>query len=332
MLVKNEGLFKRAFYVNLSDMFAIEGRMLGKRISFRPSDECVLTIVIPTIVRKGDLLTMSVPDALDKYGIDCDNWGMWNRYTPNNDVKTFVACVSSIIVEIAGNNMDAMPTSSEIHSKGNDVIHALQIINPDAVRMYSNKTSVDLCEISAEVVVGADGKAQPEIHVPFSIDKKEGRLTFVNVKHAIKNVNKPVTMPYEMLNHARVNLSRYDTRSAVLHCATAIEVVFKKLVITRLDAIVADESLKEFVLKQADGYTKLVELCKKCSISLAGLPNVKETVINVRNRVIHGGYVPTRQEAKVAYDNTRQTLSVLKTPMFEEPDDNSWILDGHEPI
>lgn len=330
--MKNEGLFKRAFFVNLSDMFAIEGRLLGKHISIRPSDEYVLTIVIPTIVRKGDLLVMSVPDAMDKYGIDCDNWGTWNRYASINDVKTFDACVSSLIVESSGNNMDAMLTGSEIHSKGNDVVHALQIINPDAVRLYSNKTSVDLCEISAEVVVGVDGRVQPEIHVPFSIDKKEGRLTFANVKHALKNVNKPVTMPYEMLDNARISLSRHDTRSAVLHCATAIEVVFKKLVINRLDAFVADESLKDYVLKQADGYSKLVELCKKCSISLVGVPNVKETVVDIRNRVIHGGYVPTHQEAKVAYNNTRQALAVLKTPMFEELDDNPGLLDSHEPI
>ena len=321
MLVKNEGLFKRAFFVNLSDMFAIEGRLLGKRISFRPTNEYVLTIIIPTIVRKGDMLTMSVPDALGKYGIDCDNWGTWNRYTSINDVKTYDACVSSIIVESSGNKMDAMPTNSEIHSKGNDFIHALQVINPDAVRMYSNKTSVDLCEISAEVVVGADGRAQPEIHVSFSIDKKEGRLTFANVKHAIKNSNKPVTVPYEMLDNARISLSRHDTRSAVLHCATAIEIALKKLIIAFLDTKVTDDPLKDYVLKQADGYSKLMELCKKCLISLAGLANVKETVVDIRNRVIHGGYVPTRQEAKVAYDNTRQALAVLKTPMFEEPDD-----------
>ena len=317
MLVKNEGLFKRAFFVNLSDMFAIEGRLLGKRISFRPTNEYVLTIIIPTIVHKGDMLTMSVPDALGKYGIDCDNWGTWNRYTSINDVKTYDACVSSIIVESSGNKMDAMPTNSEIHSKGNDFIHALQVINPDAVRMYSNKTSVDLCEISAEVVVGADGRAQPEIHVSFSIDKKEGRLTFANVKHAIKNSNKPVTVPYEMLDNARVNLSRRDTRSAVLHCATAIEVALKKLTVSYLDVTVTDNSLKEFILRQSDGYSRLVDLCKRCSVSLEGLPDVKETVIDIRNRVIHGGYVPTRGEANKAYENTRQALAVLKTPMFE---------------
>jgi hypothetical protein len=50
---------------------------------------------------------------------------------------------------------------------------------------------------------------------------------------------------------------------------------------------------------------------------LEGIPNVKETVMDIRNRVIHGGYVPTPGEANKAYENTRQALAVLKTPMFE---------------
>lgn len=78
-----------------------------------------------------------------------------------------------------------------------------------------------------------------------------------------------------------------------------------------------DNSLKEYILRQADGYSRLVDLCKRCSVSLEGLPDVKETVIDIRNRVIHGGYVPTRGEANKAYENTRQALDVLKTPMFE---------------
>jgi hypothetical protein len=59
-------LFTRAFFVNLSDMFAIDGRLLGKRISICPSNEYVLTIVIPTIVHKGDRLVLGIPDALNK--------------------------------------------------------------------------------------------------------------------------------------------------------------------------------------------------------------------------------------------------------------------------
>lgn len=72
-------LFTHAFIVNLNDRFAVEGRLLGKRIRIHSSDECVLIIVIPTIVRKGDRVVLGMPGSLDRYGIDIDDWGGWNR-------------------------------------------------------------------------------------------------------------------------------------------------------------------------------------------------------------------------------------------------------------
>lgn len=321
MIDGDKSIFTQAFFVNLSDMFAIEGRLLGKRIRIRPSDEYVLTIVIPSIVRKSDILDLRIPGALYKYGTDESEWGRLNGHPiidkVFDEIDRVDAWISSVIVECFAEKKDIVPSVSEIESMGNNLVHALQIINPDAVRMYSDNHSTDLCVVSSEVSLGADGKPQPAIHATISFDHRKGKVSLADLKHAIMNMNKPISIPYEMLNHARVNLSRHDNRSAVLHCATAIEVALKKLIIAYLDTKVTDGPLKDYVLKQADGYSKLVELCKKCSISLAGLPNVKETVVDIRNRVIHGGYVPTRQEAKVAYDNTRQALTVLQTPMFE---------------
>lgn len=77
------------------------------------------------------------------------------------------------------------------------------------------------------------------------------------------------------------------------------------------------ESRISCVMKQADGYAKLVELCKKLKISLTGLDNVKDNVMRVRHRVIHGGYVPTYEEANMAYSETRKALRVLGVAMFE---------------
>ena len=310
-------LFTHAFIINLNDRYAAEGRLLGKRLSFRSSEECIMTIVIPTIVRKGDRVVLGMPGSLDRYGIDLDDWGGWNRYVSVGDVKTYEAWISSVLIECSSDNQDAIPACSEIQNKGNRLIHALQIINPDAICKDSDKESSDLCDISSEVMVRPGERPQPVIHVSFSLDDQKGHVSFVDIKQAIRNYDKPVSVPYEMLDNARVNLSRRDTRSAVLHCATAIEVALKKLTVSYLDVTVTDNSLKEYILRQADGYSRLVDLCKRCSVSLEGLPNVKETVIDIRNRVIHGGYVPTREEANKAYENTRQALAVLKTPMFE---------------
>ena len=310
-------LFTHAFIINLNDRYAAEGRLLGKRLSFRSSEECIMTIVIPTIVRKGDRVVLGMPGSLDRYGIDLDDWGGWNRYVSVGDVRTYEAWISSVLIECSSDNQDAIPACSEIQNKGNRLIHALQIINPDAICKNSDKRSTDLCDISSEVMLRLGERPQPVIHVSFSLNDQKGHVSFVDIKQAIRNYDKPVSVPYEMLDNARVNLSRKDTRSAVLHCATAIELVLKKVIIAYLDSKRTEDTVKEIVLRQADGYSRLVELCKRCSISLAGLPNVKETVVDIRNRVIHGGYVPTREEANKAYENTRQALAVLKTPMFE---------------
>lgn len=310
-------LFTHAFIINLKDRFAIEGRLLGKRLKFRSSDECIMTIVIPTLVRKGDRVVMGMPGSLDRYGIGIDDWGGWNRCVSVDDVKAYDAWISSILIECTSDKKEAIPDNSEIQKLRNCLIHALHIINPDAICKDSDKQLTDLCEISSEVVLKSGERPQPVIHVSFSMDDQKGHVSIVDIKHAIRNYDKPVSVPYEMLDNARVNLSRKDTRSAVLHCATAIEIRLKKLFVAYLDAKKTEDTVKEIVLRQADGYSKLVELCKRCSISLADLPNVKETVVDIRNRVIHGGYVPTLQEATKAYEDTRQALAVLKTPMFE---------------
>lgn len=314
-------LFTHAFFVNLSDMFAVEGRLLGKRIRIHSSDEYVLTIVIPSLVRKGDILDLCIPGALYKYRTNQEEWGRLNRHPiidkVFDEIDRVDAWISTVIVECFGEKLDVVSSASDIESMGNNLVHALQIINPDAVRMYSDHHCTSLCEVSTEVSLGDDGRFQPAFYFTSSFDDREGQVSFADLKQAIRNVNKSVSVPYEMLDNARVNLSRRDTRSAVLHCATAIEVALKKLTVSYLDVTVTDNSLKEYILRQADGYSRLVDLCKRCSISLEGLPDVKETVMDIRNRVIHGGYVPTREGANTAYENTRQALSVLKTPMFE---------------
>lgn len=321
MQEKDMDLFTHAFFVNLSDMFAIEGRLLGKRIRIHLSDEYVLTIVIPALVRKGDILDLCIPGAFYKYRTNQEEWGRLNRHPiidkVFDEIDRVDAWISAVIVECRGEKKDAAPSVSDIESMGNNLVHALQIVNPDAVRMCSDNHSRDLCEVSTEVSLGDDGRFQPAFYFTSSFDDRKGQVSFADFKLAIRNVNKTVSMPYEMLDNARVNLSRHDTRSAVLHCATAIEIALKKLTVSYLDVTVTDNSLKEYILKQADGYSKLVDLCKRCSVSLERLPNVKEAVMDVRNRVIHGGYVPTREEANKAYENTRQALAVLKTPMFE---------------
>lgn len=112
------GLFTCAFIVNLKDRYSVGGRLLGKRLSFRSSEECIMTIVIPTIVRIGDRVVLGMPGSLDRCGIDLDDWGGWNRYVSVGDVRTYEAWISSVLIECSSDNQDAIPACSEIQKKG----------------------------------------------------------------------------------------------------------------------------------------------------------------------------------------------------------------------
>ena len=50
---------------------------------------------------------------------------------------------------------------------------------------------------------------------------------------------------------------------------------------------------------------------------VTGMPNVEDKIMKVRHRVIHGGYVPSHEEANSVYLCTRQALAALNVPMFE---------------
>ena len=119
-----------------------------------------------------------------------------------------------------------------------------------------------------------------------------------------------------MLENSRQNIYNYDTRAAVLNCATSIEVVLKKRISDFLSKS-STSPVKDYVLKQADSYSKQVEMCKKFGIPLNGVSNAKKFVFDVRNRVAHGGYIPSFEEANKAYKSTRSALIELAVPMFE---------------
>ena len=114
-----------------------------------------------------------------------------------------------------------------------------------------------------------------------------------------------------------MNMSRNDRRAAVLNCATSLEVMLKKKLVEYFESNPINQDLQEYLLKQADGFSKLLELSKKLKIPLEGMPNVQETVMRIRHRVIHGGCVPTYTEAHTAFDDTRRALRALTVQMFE---------------
>ncbi len=306
-----------AHFIELRNRYAIDARLLGHSIRIDVLEFGCLRIILPSLVLKKDRFELEIPRALEKYDSDLDNWGSVKSFTSSGDLDIMNVWISAFIVECYSDDSNSLPNSDLMQDKVRKVIHALQIINPDAIRSLSDDCSDDLCEVTMSVFKPMLGKPRNELRLSSNFDTRIEKISLADIKTALQNVNKTVSVPYEMLNYARINIDNRDTRAAVLNCATSIEVMLKRMIGAYFEENSTLQSLSDYVLRQTDGFDKLVGLCKVLSISVEGISNVKKTVIDIRNRVIHGGYIPSKEESRKAYEDTRNALNVMKEPIFE---------------
>jgi len=308
-----------AHFIEFVDKYAIDARLLGRRIRVCISDDSFLLLTIPSLVIRNGNPEIKIPGILEKYKNDLGEWGRVKSFDNDciDNLERINVWISAVLVECFSNDGGNIPNSSIIQAEAKKVLHSLQIINPDAIRISSNEKIDDVCNVRLSVSLSEKGEANSLIALPLIIDGRKEKLSLSDIKCAFHNAHKSISAPFEMLNNARINLSNNDTRATVLNCATAIEVALKRKLSSYLDENNIPQPLEDYVLKQTDGFAKLIELCKKLGINLTGLPNVQESIINTRNRVIHGGYIPSNIESQVAYGTTRKALKVLNVPMFE---------------
>lgn len=314
--MREQYTFERAYFVDLAERYAIDGSLLGKRLVIRHQGVCI-TIRIPAVLKRDVYPVLGIPGLFDKYGTDVEDWGKIRGYDSLDHPETIDAWISCILVVCQTNNPVLLFGSHVIQDMARKVIHALQIINPDAIRIPSDDAPNILCQVNHSVSFKEDGSPLIELGISSVIDGGTGRVSLNDIKNSLNNSGKTVSASFELLDNARVNLVRKDTRAAVLNSATAIEIILKQKVSTYCSSNHTTLELQNYLLKQADGYSKLVGLCKSIGISLGGIPNIEETVIKIRNRVIHGGYTPSYGEADIAYKDTRTCLSALGVQMFE---------------
>lgn len=308
-----------AHIITFEDRYAIDARLLGRSIRISVSDDVVFSITIPSVVFKNGDFKIEIPGALEKFKTNIEDWGDVKSYDDNriDNLDKLDVWISAVLVECFCKDSARLPNYSNIQVEAKKVLHALQVINPDAIRIPSDENKDNLCNVVASVSIDENGKAQPLIILPMIYDGRKGTLSISDIKRAFQNAHYSISAPYEMLDNARINLTHDDTRAAVLNCATAIEVTLKRLVSTYIKDNNLPQPLIDYAAKHSDGFVKLNDTCKKLGINLEGLPNVRETVMGIRNRVIHGGYIPSNKQSQVAYGKTRMALRVLNVPMFE---------------
>lgn len=98
---------------------------------------------------------------------------------------------------------------------------------------------------------------------------------------------------HQFLRNSRLALSQSNYRTSVLEASTAAELALRQLLDLRLDGV--EQGVAEAMLNGAREMGRLVDLLQRLDVGLP--PRVRERLLHVRNRAIHRGEDPTRDQA-----------------------------------
>ena len=111
-------------------------------------------------------------------------------------------------------------------------------------------------------------------------------------------------------------VERKEYREVILNCATIIEKTLKEQIGAYLDKENTTSVIKEHILRSADGFNKILEVMKKFGIPSDNCGAIKKGTIDIRNRVIHGGLFPTKEEVEQAIEDAKLIIKQYNVPLF----------------
>lgn len=123
--------------------------------------------------------------------------------------------------------------------------------------------------------------------------------------------NKPLPLQYEILNSARDAQVRQQWRRVVVDCGTALEIALERHVRVLLTNGATEQAVVEALLEKYRMLSGRVDLARRLDSSVPSL----ERLVKLRNRSVHGGFVPTAKDAADSI-NQAETLIQRLTPVL----------------
>ena len=88
----------------------------------------------------------------------------------------------------------------------------------------------------------------------------------------------------------------------------------KRSLIRGISKNVQNQKLANKLIKEADRYTKIKILLKELSMEP---PIDAECVFKIRNKIIHGGYPSSKEDALTSLKIAREMIAHYNVPLFE---------------
>lgn len=294
-------------------------KLLGRRLPIE-IDGIKGYILLPKFHTDGT----SFPSLCIPYdkGTNIGRWGSVSYVQGPDMVKHWHPCIVAVMCVLSEEIDDSRAgiVNQQIENYIDRCVKCIAGLNPDAIDWtYRNEEKfVDPTCVWASC--GDEYKWVPTITETVIVRTEYNEVEFSTIKYILENITKTISLPYELLINVKKDILNHQYKEAVLFSAIIIEKTLKDEVVNYLGLHNTEEKITEYISSNIDGFQKIRKAIKKLEIASDNteLHRIGAGTIHIRNRVMHGGYPPSKEEALQAYKDARYIIDYYKVKLFEE--------------
>lgn len=299
--------------------FALDGNLIGKSIRFN-SRNYEFRLMLPKLDDDGFLKN---PLSFHITGFDFGKheWGNCSRScTSDGKILELKPTVHAVGLYLTSNELISTSVITDIRHKVEKCLDMIYFIKTGALRA-ENLSATSL--ISDFVYASYDEIKQsfiPTFECSISLElSPTPRITLKDLIFIIKNIDKDISIQYELLNNAIKHQFLHQYRDCVLTSATIIEITLKRELIKYLKTQINSTRVIDDLIKEISGFSKIIEKLKKYGVQYdSKICNIiKDATISCRNKIIHSGDNATREQAVAAVKHAREILEFYHVDYFE---------------
>lgn len=300
----------------------IDARLLGRFIPINLGSDNPFYICFPMLIfdRANGNYKMASSLPFSTTDTDISNWGRLLQYSTDkyDQVVDKLVSISAVWIVSKLSNLEWVKS---LKNEAEWFIRSIHAINPAGVILEGIDASKLISGFSYSYFDKTTGRGKISgLEIPLTMypyDYGKFKIDTKLIKTVLKAWRNKVSLPFELLLCAFQELRNNNYRNTILNCAMTIEVALKQLIRNSLSSIAIDNSEIERRIKEADGLPKIKEVMKLMNLPIHNFPKVKDNIFKARNRIIHGGFFPSFNQAATALKLTQSMLKDYHISYFD---------------
>lgn len=300
----------------------IDAKLLGKFIPINLGRDNPCCICFPVLMfdRVNGNYKIVSSLSFSTTNIDIDNWGRLIQYKTNKNDQVVDKIVSISAVWIVS-KLSNFEWVKSLKNEAEWFIRSIHAIKPTSIILKGIDTSKLISGFSYSYFDTTTGRGrssgfESSLNM-YLCNYDEIKIDIELIKTVLKAWKSKVSLPFELLLCAFQELRTKNYRNTILNCAMTIEVALKQLLRSSLSPMSINDAITDYIIKGADGLPKIERLMKLIDLPKYNFADIKANIFDVRNKIVHGGYFPSSDQASTALKLTQSILKDYHIAYFD---------------